>query len=303
MLEVAPKLVAERTLKGKDAVQLGVEYRADPELVAQLVVRCLETKADFNGWHYLLEHDHTSTHVIAVTNLAQQEASTVFKAAGRDWTKSTPVLEQLTSPEQMAVEWLASSFDSKQRLAINVATLKNRQHLERCMLYLERYRMTDAVTVHDSDTTLILIAEDVKRERRVALKLMADEAGWQREISMRAMQRAAQLSLHILELLDSFIDEKAKKCADPRPFVVVMPAAEMDLSNFLSHHRVAGKHACTQTCTHARTHAQTSQMEKRHICGRHQSGSDDWHRAAGWAACTVHAPVRLDTRRPQAKEY
>ena len=71
-------------------------------------------------------------------------------------------------------------------------------------------------------------------------KYLADEAGWLRETNIRKMQGAAQIFVHILEVLDSYVDEKAKSCADPRPFVVVMPAGEMDLSDFLSHQRVAG---------------------------------------------------------------
>ena len=34
--------------------------------------------------------------------------------------------------------------------------------------------------------------------------------------------------------------ENPTRCKDPRPFVIVMPAAQMDLSDFLSHNRVAG---------------------------------------------------------------
>ena len=101
--------------------------------------------------------------------------------------------------------------------------------------------MSDATTLHDSDATMVVIAEDVKRKKRVALKLMADEASWLREVNMRKAQGAAQLGLHILELLDSCVDEKAKSCADPRPFVVVMPAGEIDLSAYPSHHRLAGR--------------------------------------------------------------
>ena len=103
----------------------------------------------------------------------QREALAVLKAVDSHWQKPIAVLEQLISPEQMVVHWLASSHDSTQRLAINIATLKNRRQLELCMLYLERYRMSDATTIHDSNTTLILVAEEVKREKRVALKLMA----------------------------------------------------------------------------------------------------------------------------------
>ena len=34
--------------------------------------------------------------------------------------------------------------------------------------------------------------------------------------------------------------ENPTRCKDPRPFLIVMPAAQMDLSDFLSHNRVAG---------------------------------------------------------------
>ena len=56
---------------GRDAVYIAVEFRANSELIAELVVRCLESGVAFNGWHYLLQQDSCSNHVKAVIELVQ----------------------------------------------------------------------------------------------------------------------------------------------------------------------------------------------------------------------------------------
>lgn len=71
------KQVAETTNSGNDAVMLGAKYHASPELVAELVVRFLETGFSFDGWHYLLEHDSCSAYVAAVIDLVEQETSSL----------------------------------------------------------------------------------------------------------------------------------------------------------------------------------------------------------------------------------
>ena len=203
------------------------------ELVAELVLRSLETAEDFDGWHYLLEHDSYRSYVTGVIHLVRHEAlscgSNVYLRAR----------EQLTSPAQKAVERLAASRDSKQRIAMNVAAPQNRKQLEDASLYLKRYRI-GTTAVHDSETALILIADDVERQRRVAVKLMKFEDQWQREMTMREAQGAGHLNIHVLEIFDNHVDEKAKRCVNPKPFVITMPAAEKDLSDLLSHNRIAG---------------------------------------------------------------
>ena len=72
------------------------------------------------------------------------------------------------------------------------------------------------------------------------MKLMTNEDQWQRETMMREGQGAAHLHLHVLEILDHFVDEKAKRCMNPKPFVITMPAADNDLNDYLSHNRIAG---------------------------------------------------------------
>ena len=191
------------------------------DLVAELVVRSLEAGEDFDGWHYLLERDSCRSYVTGVIHLVQHEA---LRCGSHVYLRAR---EQLTSPAQKAVERLAASPDSKQRIAMNVAASQNRELLEYASLYLERYRMGTAA-VHDSESSLILIADDVKKKSKVAVKLMAHEDHWRRETMMRQAQGAGHLNIHVLEIFDSFVDEKAKRCVNPKPFVITMPAAEKD---------------------------------------------------------------------------
>ena len=122
---------------GRDAVYIGVKHGAGPELVAELVVRCLkmpEREDDFNGWTYLLQNDRCSRYVEAVIKLVQEEASCRLHNS-----ESSEITKQFTSPGQEAVGWLAMSVDSKKRIAINVATPMHRELLEKSMLYLGRF--------------------------------------------------------------------------------------------------------------------------------------------------------------------
>ena len=103
-----------------------------------------------------------------------------------------------------------------------------------------RFKAKEGRKVHESDSCLVIIVDDVKLKLRVALKLMANEEQWRRELSLRQTEGGAVLDgSHIVSIL-SLIDENAKSLCSAFPFILVMPAAEQDLSDFLSHSRMAG---------------------------------------------------------------
>ena len=85
----------------------------------------------------------------------------------------------------------------------------------------------------------MILVEDIQREKTVALKLMKYKVEWEREKMRRQEVGGGSLDEHVLEILDSHIDEAAHSCMDGRPFLIVLPAAQMDLNYFLSHNRVA----------------------------------------------------------------
>ena len=128
---------------------MGVKHGARPQLIAELVIRCLESNVDFNGWHYLLENDSYNEYVAAVIDLAEHEA--LLNPV--DVTRLDKMMEQFSSPAQEAIRLLAESRDSTKRTAINVATRINRQKLERGMLYLGRYKTVECTKIHDSEVT------------------------------------------------------------------------------------------------------------------------------------------------------
>ena len=128
-------------------MEIGVKYGARPQLIAELVMRCLESDAEFNGWHYLLENDSCNEYVAAVIDLAEHEA--LLRPV--NVTSRDKMMEQFLSPVQEAIQLLAESLDSAKRSAINVATRINRQKLERGMLYMERYQTAECTKIHDSE--------------------------------------------------------------------------------------------------------------------------------------------------------
>ena len=69
---------------------------------------------------------------------------------------------------------------------------------------------------------------------------MRSEDAWSRETDVRKMHGATRIALHVLEILDSHVDANAAKSAHTRPFLIVMPAQEQDLTDFLVHNRIAG---------------------------------------------------------------
>ena len=70
---------------------------------------------------------------------------------------------------------------------MDMATERNRGAMEDRLLFLKTYRTDGGVVVHDSETCLVIIAEDVPKQQRVALKLMEDAEQWQREKDMRLL--------------------------------------------------------------------------------------------------------------------
>ena len=101
-----------------------------------------------------------------------------------------------------------------------------------------RFKASEGRKVHESDTCLVIIVDCVKLKQKVALKLMSDKEQWQRELSLRQTEGGVALDeSHIIAILDSLVDESPSSAF---PFVLVMPAAEQDLSDFLSHSRMAG---------------------------------------------------------------
>ena len=147
---------------------------------------------------------------------------------------------QVTSDKQEAVQLLTLAQDNKQRHAIDVAAKNNRKLIEQRMLYLQRYKTAEGRKVHHSASCIVIIAEDVKLVSPVAIKLMENEDQWQREKEMRLCDSCGQLKMHVLEIFAATVDKNAREDASQFPFVVVMPAAEIDLSDHLSHSRIAG---------------------------------------------------------------
>ena len=104
------------------------------------------------------------------------------------------------------------------------------------MHYLGRYKTAECTKIHDTKMSLIILTEDVETKRLVALKAMTDRDQWQREMAMR---EGEGLDKHVLRVIESCEDANAKGCKEPRPFLISMPAAQMDMNDFLSHSREA----------------------------------------------------------------
>eukprot|EP01045_Picozoa_sp_COSAG04_P004677 COSAG04_NODE_208_length_20334_cov_13.999852_1_plen_2534_part_10 len=114
--------------------------------------------------------------------------------------------------------------------------------------FLGRYMLTDAGK-HSSDTCLLAFADDFeKHNMRVALKLMQNREEWLREQEMRKLPDGTSLDgKHVVQLLEATELEEAAGTTDSRlqghgdyRFMLTMPQAERDLSDALSHDRLAG---------------------------------------------------------------
>ena len=98
-----------------------------------------------------------------------------------------------------------------------------------------RYKAAEGTKVHESDDCLVIIAEDVKRKRKVALKLMASEIQWESEKSTRWTESGVAIDgSHIVEILDIHEDTRAKSLSLGFPYVLTMPAAMHDRARFCS---------------------------------------------------------------------
>jgi serine/threonine protein kinase len=104
-----------------------------------------------------------------------------------------------------------------------------------------RFKVREGRKVHESDSCLVMIVDDTKLKQKVALKLMSDEEQWQREIRQRQTADGAALEeSHVIPILDSLVDQRAQSFSRAFPFILVMPAAEKDMGDFLSHSTIAG---------------------------------------------------------------
>ena len=119
-------------------------------------------------------------------------------------------------------------------------------------LFLGRFRIVGS-SIHSSATCLVIFAFDLKQDTQnptpVALKLMHNSEEYEREMEMRKLGDGSELDgAHVLQLLDSIeLDENADehdarlKGEDSFRFLHVMDRAQKDLSDALSHGRIAGR--------------------------------------------------------------
>ena len=139
------------------------------------------------------------------------------------------------SPKEIA---LGSAVHQLSQWAKSVGTL------------LGRYELHDGRT-HGSATCLVILAVDVQTNNLVALKLMQNKAEWLREQDMRKLEDGTTVEAkHVVPLIEVFELEEDAGTLDPRlqgeagcsyRFGLVMPAAKRDLSDALSHYRIAGR--------------------------------------------------------------
>ena len=115
----------------------------------------------------------------------------------------------------------------------------------------KKYYKVVGLKVHASETCLVIFAVDVLSDRRVALKLMVHEDQWHREIDLRKTEHGEQVdTTHVMELVDYVELDVAglEYCRNDERlqgegvfrYLLVMPQATRDLSDLLSHDRVAG---------------------------------------------------------------
>ena len=123
-----------------------------------------------------------------------------------------------------------------------------RQWAETYGLFLDQYSFTDTGK-HSSDTCLLAFAKDVlKGSQSTALKFMCNEEEWLREQEMRKLPDGTPLDgKHVVQLFEAkalkggagTIDSRLQGHGDYR-FMLAMPQASRDLSDALSHDRLAG---------------------------------------------------------------
>eukprot|EP01048_Picozoa_sp_COSAG05_P000320 COSAG05_NODE_8_length_40675_cov_148.837539_29_plen_1881_part_00 len=148
-----------------------------------------------------------------------------------------------------------TSPDSKGLLPGQVAKASSHLLVRRwgacCGAFLGRYEL-QGVAVHSSATCLVIFATNVAdpSQPEVALKFMTNEDEWQREQAMRKNGEAELSGEHVLQLrhTQALSEDEVRACREnPKlrgdkdyRFLLEMPKAERDLSDLLSHDRIAG---------------------------------------------------------------
>ena len=129
---------------------------------------------------------------------------------------------------------------------------------------LGRYELVGH-TVHASKTCLVIFARDVHTDVLVALKFMANRQEWLREKTARELSNGRDMGSgrgstkpvmqldgrHVVAILDSveldaaavdwYKRQQQLHGEKPKTYLHIMPQARRDLSDLLSHDRVAGR--------------------------------------------------------------
>jgi hypothetical protein len=131
---------------------------------------------------------------------------------------------------------------------------------EERIFYLGRFNTLPGKKLHESKDSLVMIVDDAESKQLVALKMMVQEEQLARETAMRKTEDSEGLAAHVLPILHSFTDKKALGFGGQYPYGHVLPAAEMDLNDFLQHNQVEGNTLYTLTCKISRQTVEHAQF-------------------------------------------
>ena len=131
--------------------------------VVALLVNSASEKYPTDGWHWLLEHGHSS-YINAVLDLGVAMFKENINLRGMSHEDGSA---SVSAEQQSALE-LAFRKDSKERKAINFASPENKRVLEERMLLLGRYSVNTTVPVHISVTAKVCFAKEMIREQKLS---------------------------------------------------------------------------------------------------------------------------------------
>ena len=160
--------------------------------------------ADENLARFAAEYGHPTV----VSFLREQRSSKKTLKEFLQFVSGTAVVV-VDDKQTMLDIAVVSKFPDVKEWAQNYGTLQPRKNGD------VFYRII-GLKVHESDTCIVIFAENVKTKDRVALKLMANEDEWQREKDMRLMDDGQKLDpSHVVDILADFAldDEAMDFCA------------------------------------------------------------------------------------------
>jgi serine/threonine protein kinase len=195
----------------------------------------------------LVHHQHQNIESAGSADVGQLNIWAALVQQSDDM--SFAVMTKIVSLMEARVDVLAYGTDRIGRRCLDIASLRMKEELLKCLYFLRRFELNSGAAEHKSATSMVIVATDHQSKlpsSKVALKFMKNRDQYLTETPVR---RKAQFHedfvVNVLDQFDGINDLYFLKACQKRgfaeyPFCIVMPFAETSLESVILHRNITG---------------------------------------------------------------